>query len=217
MNDERFDAVDNAPSSADIALMRFNQQKKKNIVRIVASVVAFAFISIVFLSVQSLAYFSDKIESGSNKISSGNVEINLIETVGDVQSGQASHTEPISIMPASSVSQTVTVKNSGSLSVYVRVSLEKIVNDPTGLPIGWEDKISCNINLADWQFIDGYYYYNRVLSPGQTTVALFDKVSFAASMGNEFVNKSVVITVVAEAVQVGSNGSSASDAVGWPS
>ena len=170
MYDNQFDAAYASESA------KYAAKRKKNIMRIVVAVLALLVVSIVIFSAQSFAYFSDSVGSTSNKIEAGNVEIDIVEMMSDGMGGLVSYTDPIRVMPASSVSKIVTVKNSGELAVYVRIALDKTVNDPAGLPAGWEQLISCNINSADWQFVDGYYYYTDVLAPGQTTSPLFDQV-----------------------------------------
>lgn len=217
MYDERSDTAGGIVSADETALTRLAARRKKNIARITVFVLALVVVTVIVFSSQSLAYFTDMANSFDNRISAGNVGIDIMDMMSDGQGGPVLYTDPIKVMPASSVSKVVAVKNSGSLAVYVRISLKKTVNDPTDLAVGWEDKISCNINSADWQLVDGYYYYTKALRPGQTTTPLFDEVSFAASMGNEFVNKSVVFTVTAQAVQAGNNGTGAPDAAGWPS
>ncbi len=209
------EAPTSAPSpmraGASLAALR-----KKTIQRVLASVISFVVITVVILSSQSLAYFTDDVNTGANTILSGNVNIDLLDQMDDGAGGLTFYTDPINPYPATTVSRVVTVKNTGKLPVYIRVKLDQTVNDESGLPADWKRLISCNLNLTDWTLRDGYYYYNRALEPGEAAKPLFDKVAFAPSMGNEFVNKSVQFSITAQATQAYENGTSPLDAVGWP-
>lgn len=59
---------------------------------------------------------------------------------------------------------------------------------------------------TDWTYLDGYYYYNRALAPGETTVPLFTTVTFAPEMGNEYQNSTAYVEVKVGAVQADNNG-----------
>ena len=63
---------------------------------------------------------------------------------------------------------------------------------------------------------DGYCYYSRPLKPGQVTEPVFTKVTFNAAMGNEYQNATATVDVAAQAVQTANNGSTVTDAQGWP-
>lgn len=197
-------------------LARIAALRKKNFRRAIASAISFIVVSIILFSAQSFAYFSDDISSGANRIAAGNVDIDLVEMMDDGHGGQVTYTAPVSVMPATTYSKIVTVKNSGDLPVYIRVKLEKIASDPTDLPAGWENFIVCNINSDDWTFHNGYYYYKVEIKAGETTESLFDKVAFAAAMGNEFVGKTVSFKITSEATQSTDNGIGPIDAEGWP-
>ena len=208
-----------AETSAETALSpsgKLLALKKKNSRRMIVSAIALVVVTVVIFSTTSLAYFSDQVDSHGNVIASGNVEIALVETMDDGNGGTVTYTDPVRVMPATTVSQAVSVKNAGSLPVYVRVKLEKTVDDAAGMSAGWESKISCNINQTDWTLKDGYYYCNRPLQVGETTPPLFEEILFAASMGNEFVNKTVRFVVTSQATQADANGSIAWEAMGWP-
>ena len=78
--------------------------------------------------------------------------------------------------------------------------------------------MSMNINLADWTLgADGFYYFNEVLNPGETTDNLFTTVTFSTAMGNSYMNAVFFIGVDAEGVQSQNNGATVGDAIGWPS
>ena len=45
---------------------------------------------------------------------------------------------------------------------------------------------------------------------------MFTKVTFNAAMGNEYQNATATVDVAAQAVQTANNGSTVTDAQGWP-
>ena len=219
MEEKRIDMEDLSKQTVETevsAAERLAALKKKNIRRSIVSAISFMVVSVIIFSAQSFAYFSADVSLDPMRLAAGNVDIDLVEMMDDGHGGQVTYTAPVSVVPAGSYSKIVTVKNSGDLPVYVRVKLEKIANDPTGLKDGWEKLIACNFNTSEWTYKDGYYYYNDVLGAGDTTEALFDRIAFAASMGNEFVGKAVSFKIISEATQSNGNGSSAIDAQGWP-
>ena len=71
-------------------------------------------------------------------------------------------------------------------------------------------------NTADWTEKDGYYYYNKVLKPGEVTAPVCTAVSFHADMSNAYQNATATIDIFAQATQSANNGNTATDAQGWP-
>ena len=215
MNNTTDEAVLNSSELAKMA-----KQKKKTLLRSLVSGIAFIVVTVILFSAQSLAYFTDQSNSEKNRLAAGTVDINLIEMMDDGQGGQVTYTDPEAIMPATSVSKIVTVKNMGNLPVYVRIKIDKVISNENELPDGlkstWKNLISCNFNTTEWTYKDGYYYYNEALRAGETTEALFDRVAFAASMGNEFINKTISFSVISEATQADGNGTDVFTASGWP-
>ena len=190
--------------------------KKKSFKRSLISMLAITVVAIIIFSAQTVAYFTDDNSTGRNVIQSGNVDIELIEMtkVGD---SQVLYTNPVSVMPATSVSKIVSVHNAGTLPVYVRISLETAINkDENNLPDNWRSLITCNINEEYWTYQDGYFYYTLALEAGKSTAPLFDTVSFSPAMGNEFTNSEITLTVISEATQSNGNTDRATTATGWP-
>ena len=56
---------------------------------------------------------------------------------------------------------------------------------------------------------------NRRVTKRKKTEPLFTKVSFDAKMGNEYMNATVEVYVLAQAVQSANNGSDPTQALGW--
>ena len=192
--------------------------KKKSFKRSLISMLAITVVAIIIFSAQTVAYFTDDNSTGKNVIQSGNLDIELIEMT-EVGGSQVLYTNPVSVMPATSVSKIVSVHNAGTLPVYVRVSLETAIhqhNQEKNLPDYWQSLITCNINAEYWTYQNGYFYYNLPLEPGKSTAPLFDTVSFSPAMGNEFTNSEITLTVTSEATQSNGTGETATTATGWP-
>ena len=118
-------------------------------------------------------------------------------------------------MPGMKVTKIVEISNTGTAPVWVRaqVQLDVYGADEEPLP---PEYVSLDFNETDWTYLDGYYYYNRALAPGETTVPLFTTVTFAPEMGNEYQNATATVDVSAQAVQTANNGDTVMDAKGWP-
>ena len=195
--------------------------------KIIASLLIVAALCTVTVA-GTLAYFTDEVNT-RNVITSGNIAIELNEKTTD---GVDFPKEGISgVMPGASVDKIVTLTNTGSGTAWVRMQVNTTVTDSEGekLPLELEDgkpAIVLNFNnkgTADsspkWFEVDGYWYYSVALKPGQTSAPLFDTVSFAPEMGNEYQNCQVLVDVSAQAVQVSNNipeGGQIDKIAGWP-
>jgi len=209
--------VDSQPIDKSIAAQSSEMKKaKKSFKKSLASTVAFAVLTIVLFSAQTYAYFTSAVKDDNNKIESGILDVSLIEMT-DPGTGETEYVNPVEIMPATSVSKIVKVKNSGDLPVFIRMKIDKSINKPENtLPDNWEDLISCDINTDAWTYRNGYYYYNEALESGSVTIPLFKNVYFSADMGNEFTNSQILFTVRCEATQRNGNGVDPLEAKGWP-
>lgn len=166
----------------------------------------------------TLAFFTAS-ETAHNVITSGGVDIDLIEQSRD-DAGRLSPWKDVDgVMPGAEVSKIVTVQNTGASDAWVRLRVETSIelSEPLAARGGPDPSLLVlDINTADWTEKDGYYYYNQPLKPGQATTPLFETVTFDAAMGNEFQGSAISIDVFAQAVQVANNGTSALTAAGWP-
>ena len=169
-------------------------------------------ILIAILAANTLAYFTADTKA-HNVITSGGVDIVLNEWANE------DRTEPFEdrtgIMPGTEVTKIVEISNTGTAPVWVRaqVQLDVCGADEESLP---PEYVSLDFNETDWTYSDGYYYYNRALAPGETTVPLFTTVTFAPEMGNEYQNATATVDVFAQAVQTANNGATVMAAQGWP-
>ncbi|MGN1279345.1 MAG: TasA family protein [Limosilactobacillus sp.] len=133
----------------------------------------------------TLAYFTDDDEA-TNTFTVGNVKIDLTEpsweegvTVEDVYPGQALDKDPI-------------VTNEGNNPCFVRVKVEGLdCLKETGASVIAlrhlvDDEYADGYNDAAWTYNeeDGYYYYNEVLNPGDTTPSLFDQIVIPTDLEN---------------------------------
>lgn len=163
----------------------------------------------------TLAYFTAE-ETAHNVITTGNVDIKLLEWA-DENRKDAFPKEGLSgVMPNTSVTKIVEVKNTGLGAAWVRVDVRKAIvmedekeNPDLGL-------IKIDFNEKDWALsTDGYWYYKTPLEPGETTKPLFTTVTFDKTMGNDYQNSTATVTVSAHAIQTANNGTIYTEA-GWP-
>ena len=164
----------------------------------------------------TLAYFTAS-ETAHNVITSGGVDIQLIEQSRNEDGSLVPWENVDGVMPGAEISKIVTVENTGASDAWVRVSVTKSITLARGVQ-GTPDLslVVLDINPTDWTEQDGYYYYNDPLAPGETTPPLFTIVTFDPKMGNEYQGSTAHIDVKADAVQVANNGETVLDALGWP-
>lgn len=96
--------------------------------------------------------------------------------------------------------------------VFVRVAVVCAVYDPSGINIAYQYNCTASftLNTADWtKGSDGYYYYNKIVDPGEETSELFDgksvKINNAESLPEDC---TVHVNVIADTVQAVSTDSS---------
>lgn len=164
----------------------------------------------------TLAYFTDS-EDALNKITTGNVDIELYDLGSD---GEDFPAEGLTdIMPGSTVVKEVSVENIGDNPVYIRVKFDKSIEAgegaPTGTTLDFTD-ITLDLDLTGWTLVGDWYYYNTALAPGVETNTLLENVIFGSGLGNAYMNAYIEINVIAEAVQAANNGADPTLAAGWP-
>lgn len=164
---------------------------------------------LAIIAAGSLAYFTAE-ETAYNVITTGSVEMKLVEQKKDGSPFE----DVLGVMPGESVDKIVFIRNDGTAAFFVRIALENTVT-VDGKELDFDKYISMDLNDEDWTYQNGYYYYNRALKPGEKTVPLFTKVSFADKMDNHYQNARVEIDVTAQAVQSANNGSDPLKAAGW--
>lgn len=160
----------------------------------------------------TLAFFTAT-DTATNKISLGNVKIQLIETTLVDSEEVPFPTDPVPAMPGDHISKRVRVKNTGDNPIWLRV---KLTPSLTPAVAGWEGLITMDTDSTNWEKSGDWYYYKTQLSPGAVTQNLITVVRFHASLGNAYQDAAFQLVALAEAVQSQNNGSSASTAIGWP-
>jgi hypothetical protein len=81
---------------------------------IVLSMFALVFVTVMFYSASTFAFYSDEVASGSNKITMGNFDVEVLELT-DTGSGSIPYEDGLRIVPALSVSKIVKAKTSDSV------------------------------------------------------------------------------------------------------
>ena len=173
--------------------------------------VALAAFFITLLTQPSLAYYTT-IGIATNVVTSGNIQLMIHEKTAD---GSAFPQEGIYVIPGDIVSKQVSVENICEHPFYLRV---KLVSSSTDAELNPEECLDLNIDTVNWTCEDGFYYYNRILAPGEITNPLFTEVEIVGSQVNQTnIGSTLSLTVKAYAVQSENNPASAPwMASGWP-
>ena len=175
-------------------------------------ILSLAAICLAITAIGTLAYFTSE-GTAHNVITTGGVEI-AVQEWADVEK-----TKPFEdltgVMPNTTVTKIAEVKNTGASDAWVRVKVEKAIK-LTGDGIPDVSMVQLDVNTTDWTEKDGYYYYTKVLKPGEVTAPIFTAVTFKPDMGNEYQNATATVDVTAQAVQTANNGATVMDAQGWP-
>lgn len=179
-------------------------------------VIALIVVCLSILAYSTTAYFTYN-DTATNVITMGKLRIEICETAF-TNEGIVPFRDPINVLPGTSVSKIVEVKNVGAAAAWIRISLdESIVLAHNVYGTADLSLISYDINRTDWIEYDGYYYYIAPLMPGEATNPLFTKVYFSQYMGNMYQESVAFVNVHAEATQVANNGTNVLEALGWPS
>lgn len=173
--------------------------------------IALAAILLTVLTQPSLAYYTT-VGTATNVVTSGGIQLQIHEKTAD---GSDFPEEGIYIIPGDIVSKQVSVENVCKHPFYLRV---KLVGGTTNDTLTPDDCLKMDIDTINWTYMDGYYYYNRILQPGEITPALFTQVEIVGSKVNQtHIGSTLSLTVNAYAVQSENNPAEHPwDASGWP-
>lgn len=173
--------------------------------------IALAAILATMLTQPTLAYYTT-IGKATNVVTSGEIQLKIHEKTGD---GSDFPTEGVYIIPGDIVSKQVSVENVCGHPFYLRV---KLVSGSDNQGLSAEDCLKLNIDTVNWTYLDGFYYFNRILQPGETTPALFTQVEIVGSkVDQSHIGSTLSLTVNAYAVQSENNPAKYPwDAAGWP-
>lgn len=152
----------------------------------------------------SWAYFTGSDEA-TNIVQTGTISIDVKESMFNDEGELVEYpSDPVTAMPGKNVSKIVEVENTGTGAAYIRVKVDvsvKLGGDELSA-----DPISLDFDDVNWiAGEDGYYYYNVAVDAGKKTAPLFETVSFATGMGNEYQGCTVTVNVQAFAVQSANN------------
>jgi len=173
--------------------------------------IALAAILVTVLIQPTLAYYTT-VGKATNVVTSGDIQLMIHEKTAD---GSDFPTDGVYVIPGDIVSKQVTVENVCTHPFYLRVNLVSGATDESLSP---EDCLKMDIDTANWTQADGYYYYNRILEPGETTTALFNQVEIVGSrVDRDHIGSTLSLTVQAQAVQSENNPAEhPMNASGWP-
>ena len=166
------------------------------------------------------AYFTTS-DTARNVITSGSIEVHVVEQQLVDGALQSYPSQPIPVMPATTVSKIVSVKSTEQ-AAWVRMNYTLTVYDADGkkmeIPADELAKvIIIDPDTTNWTQQDGWWYYNTAIKSGETTKPLFEEVVFSGPyMDNKYQSCTVVINVTAQAVQKANNGTTVLEALGWP-
>ena len=173
--------------------------------------IAVAAILLTVLTQPSLAYYT-AVGTATNVVTSGSIQLQIHEKTAD---GSAFPEQGVYIIPGDIVSKQVSVENICEHPFYLRV---KLVRGADNQALSAEDCLKMDIDTANWTYLDGYYYFNRILQPGEDTPALFTQVEIVGSkVDQSHIGSMLSLTVRAYAVQSENNPAEHPwDAAGWP-
>ena len=173
--------------------------------------IALAAILLTVLIQPTLAYYTT-IGKATNVVTSGEISMQIHEKTAD---GSDFPDEGVYIIPGDIVSKQVSVENICSQPFYLRVQL---VSSSTNEELDMEGCLDVDIDTKNWTYVDGFYYYNSILQPGQTTPPLFTEVEIVGSkVDQSHVGSALCLTVNGYAVQSKNNYADFPwEAAGWP-
>lgn len=173
---------------------------------------------LAILTSTTLAYFTTS-DTARNVITTGGIQVAIVEQQKVGEDLLPYPDAPIQVMPCETVSKIVTVKGLEN-SAWVRMRYDVTIFDAEDKAMNLTAEevaqlVLINPDGSNWTYSNGWWYCNEVLNRGASTAPLFETVSFAANMGNEYQNGTVTVDVTVEAVQAANNGETVLEA-GWP-
>ena len=160
-------------------------------------------------------------DTARNVITSGGVEVKVVEQQLVNGTLQDYPTQPIKIMPATTVSKVVSVQSTEQ-PAWIRMSYTLAVYNEDGEAMQitadeLQKAIVIETDDTKWTEKDGWWYYQSAIKSGETTEPLFETVVFSGpNMDNKYQSCTLVIDVIAQGVQKAHNGNTVDEALGWP-
>ena len=182
-------------------------------IRLKLMVIALIAIAFTFITQTSLAYYTTT-GKVTNVVTSGDIRL-LIHEMTD--QGTEFPRDGVYVVPGDVVSKQVSIENDCTHPFYLRV---KIVYGIDSQELSSEDCFKLNINEQNWILHDGWYYYNGIVQPDETTPNVFSHVEIIGSkVDNSYIGKTLTLSVIAQAVQSENNplaDGNVYTAQGWP-
>lgn len=182
--------------------------KRKRKVLVMAAVIAL----MTLFSRSTLAYYTVT-GIATNVVTFGSFGMEIQESTAI---GTPFPAEGVRVLPGETVSKEVAVRNVCSQPFWLRVQLVKGSDQES---LSADDVLQIlDLNEVQWTEHQGYYYYNRILNPGETTEKLFTKVKISgAHVDQSNIGAELTLTVKAYAVQSENNPAEHPwEASGWP-
>ena len=182
-------------------------------IKVKVFVAALAAMLMAVISTSTLAYYQT-VGTATNVVTSGNIRFVIHETT---EQGNELPDGGVYIAPGDVVSKKVSIESDCDHPFYLRVKMVYGVDSQT---LSAEDCFKLDINEADWELYDGWYYYKGVVQPGETTPDVFFHIEIVgAEVDSSYIGKTLTLTVKAQAVQSENNpitDGNSYTASGWP-
>lgn len=149
----------------------------------------------------TLAYIFTETKPVENTFNPSKVSCAVVENNGTPVTG--------SVTDTGNVKENVQIKNTGDTDAYIRVAVVVNWASADGSCV-WaqkpaDDDYTITYNLSNGWFNggDGFYYYSKAVSPGESTSVLIDKAKqlLAAPKGTDGTQYYLSIEIVASAIQ----------------
>lgn len=143
---------------------------------------------IVLISSIIYAYYTSK-KTVEDNIIFGYNEIEIVKNCESIQK----------IEKGKNIKWELSFKNTGNVDCYIRV--KPIFSDSRLI-----DNINIDYNLTDFTYnnSDGYYYYNEIVSPKNTTKPIFTNISIKKD-ANDIILKDFDIYTLVDSVETAQN------------
>jgi len=168
---------------------------------------------LTLMSQTTLAYYST-VGTATNVVTSGSIRFIIHETTDQ---GRPFPQAGIVIIPGDVVSKKVCMENDCAHPFYLRA---KVISGINSEELSSEKCFQLDMNDEHWVRHDGWYYYTKIVDPGDTTEELFSRVKIVGpEVDNRYLGKMLTLTVTAQAVQSENNPidkNAPFTAAGWP-
>ena len=131
--------------------------------------------------------------------------VTLATVTGKIEEVYEQNTE---VYPGGAVNKRVEVENTGSADAIARVKTEAVWGDMIGGvfvqdPALSAENIVIEYNKKDWILIGDFYYYKKVLAPGERSTPLMESFVLTGETGNAYAGKTGNVIVSMEIIQAG--------------